>query len=123
MAVVTIEDVASEAGVSPTTVSHVFSGHRPGRSLSCQTLPESPLLLCRSSSCVPHGELVTVNINPTITRRDTHVSADTPPARTRQRDHGDRRHRFDVVVVHRRIRSCMVTVRWKTPACLPGARP
>ncbi|MCW5950732.1 MAG: LacI family DNA-binding transcriptional regulator [Propionibacteriaceae bacterium] len=29
MARITIEDVASEAGVSITTVSHVFSGHRP----------------------------------------------------------------------------------------------
>jgi LacI family transcriptional regulator len=28
---VTIEDVAARAGVSPTTVSHVFSGHRPVR--------------------------------------------------------------------------------------------
>jgi LacI family transcriptional regulator len=28
---ITIEDVASRAGVSPTTVSHVFSGHRPVR--------------------------------------------------------------------------------------------
>lgn len=26
---ITIEDVAARAGVSPTTVSHVFSGHRP----------------------------------------------------------------------------------------------
>jgi LacI family transcriptional regulator len=29
---ITIEDVAARAGVSPTTVSHVFSGHRPVRS-------------------------------------------------------------------------------------------
>ena len=29
MARVTIEDVAAASGVSPTTVSHVFSGHRP----------------------------------------------------------------------------------------------
>jgi len=29
MARITIEDVANEAGVSITTVSHVFSGHRP----------------------------------------------------------------------------------------------
>jgi LacI family transcriptional regulator len=28
---ITIEDVAARAGVSPTTVSHVFSGHRPVR--------------------------------------------------------------------------------------------
>ena len=31
MARITIDDVAARAGVSPTTVSHVYSGHRPVR--------------------------------------------------------------------------------------------
>ena len=35
---VTIEDVAARAGVSPTTVSHVFSGHRPVRAETQETV-------------------------------------------------------------------------------------
>ena len=38
---ITIDDVAARAGVSPTTVSHVFSGHRPVRDETRQLVQQA----------------------------------------------------------------------------------